>query len=148
MLGICTYRLNVVFEEYGPGCPRILERVDWVALRNLNLFGCQLVDSDLYDLARGKFPVLDKLYLGDNKFGNEGVCALTRGSWADLCELYLCKYKLKLGGSELNISVLYHIGRDLPQIRIFEVAEGKHGMPELFKWKIKVLYSKEVAIKV
>ena len=79
------FMLGIFFDVFGPGCPRILYKVEWTALRNLNLFECKLTDTDLYDLARGHFPSLDKLYLGSNMYGNEGVYSLTRGSWNDLC---------------------------------------------------------------
>ena len=135
------FMLGIFFDTYGPGCPRILEAVNWTTLRNLNLFECKLTDSDLYDLAHCNFPVLDKLYLESNLSGNEGVISLSRGSWKDLCELYLW-------GSTITVGVLYPMMRNLTFIRIFEIAEGQHGMPELFKAKTKLIYGKDIAIKV
>lgn len=112
------------------------------------MFECKLTDSDLYDLAHCNFPVLDKLYLGSNLYGNEGVISLSRGSWKDLCELYLCNRFDNLGGSTITVGVLYPMMRNLTFIRIFEIAEGQHGMPELFKAKTKLIYGKDIAIKV
>lgn len=91
---------DIVFNKHKPSCSRILEKAVWSNLRNLNLFDCDLLDDDLYDLTRGHFPVLDKLYLPSNQFGNEGIISLCRGSWADLCELYICRLFVMQGESK------------------------------------------------